>query len=202
MRADCTKPPGGKVIWASLRWLGIAAVVVVGVALLAAACGSSPSSPGVANVGSGTPGPGASASGSSSGSELKFSECMRAHGIKDFPDPNAQGQRDLGHIGPNSDLSPNNPQFQAAHRACQSLLPQPSATQATQVRANALEYSACMRAHGIKDFPDPTFQNGGFSIIVHGEPADEDPNNPLFQAAQQACQHYLATAQRLQSGGQ
>jgi hypothetical protein len=130
---------------------------------------------------------------------------MRAHGIKDFPDPNAQGQRDIGHVGPNSDLNLNNPQFQAASKACQSLLPKPSTAQLAQAKTDALEYSACMRSHGVKDFPDPTFGNGGFSIIMHVQgqpPADQDPNNPLFQAAQQACLHYLTAAQSLQSGGQ
>jgi hypothetical protein len=197
---DDTKRYDGRASGSRIRWAGLLAVLLMALAIVAVACGSSPSSPGVANVGSGAPGAGASA-GSGSGSALKFSECIRAHGIKDFPDPNAQGQRDLGYIGPNSDLNPNNPQFQAAFKACQSLLPQPSTAQLAQVKANALEYSACMRSHGIKDFPDPTFGNGGFSIITHGYRADQDPNNPEFQAAQQACQPYLAAAQRLQSGG-
>ena len=49
---------------------------------------------------------------------LKYSRCMRAHGISDFPDPNNQGGIAL-QPKPGSDLDPNNPQFQAANKACQ-----------------------------------------------------------------------------------
>ncbi len=52
---------------------------------------------------------------------LAFSRCMRAHGISDFPDPNASGGITL-QGGPGSDLNPNNPAFAAAQQACQSLL--------------------------------------------------------------------------------
>jgi hypothetical protein len=52
---------------------------------------------------------------------LAFSACMRAHGIKDFPDPNGGGIRLSG--TPGSDLNPNNPQFQTAQAACQKDLP-------------------------------------------------------------------------------
>jgi hypothetical protein len=47
---------------------------------------------------------------------LKFSECMRANGIPDFPDPSGNGL----HIqtSPGSDLNPNNPTFAAAQKTC------------------------------------------------------------------------------------
>jgi hypothetical protein len=54
---------------------------------------------------------------------LKVSICMRAHGISDFPDPTAEGIRIPVPKNPGSDLSPNNPRFQAAEKACQSLGP-------------------------------------------------------------------------------
>jgi hypothetical protein len=46
----------------------------------------------------------------------KFSQCMRAHGIPDFPDPNDSGLQIQVH--PGSDLSPNNPTFQNASKLC------------------------------------------------------------------------------------
>jgi hypothetical protein len=49
---------------------------------------------------------------------------MRAHGIKDFPDPTSQGGISIK-VTPGSDLDPNNPQFKAANAACQHLLPGP-----------------------------------------------------------------------------
>ncbi len=47
---------------------------------------------------------------------LKFSECMRSHGIPDFPDPNGQGLSIQTH--PGSDLNPDNPTFKAASQTC------------------------------------------------------------------------------------
>jgi hypothetical protein len=51
---------------------------------------------------------------------LKIAECMRAHGIHDFPDPTPQGGLQITGKG---DLNPANAQFQAAQNACQSLQP-------------------------------------------------------------------------------
>ena len=46
---------------------------------------------------------------------VKFAQCMRAHGISDYPDSNQ--------ITGQGDLNPNDPQFQAASKACQSVNP-------------------------------------------------------------------------------
>ena len=60
----------------------------------------------------------------------------------------------------------------------------PSATVSGE--AEALEYAACMRSHGVPNFPDPTVQNGsvGFSITA-GDGVDQ--NSPHYQSARQAC---------------
>ena len=50
---------------------------------------------------------------------LKYARCMRAHGITNFPDPTSKG---LG-LSPGNGIDPNSPQFQAADKACHSLLP-------------------------------------------------------------------------------
>ncbi len=55
---------------------------------------------------------------------LKFSQCMRSHGISGFPDPQSLpggGIRIAIRSGQGSNLDPTNPQFQAAQKACQSL---------------------------------------------------------------------------------
>jgi hypothetical protein len=49
---------------------------------------------------------------------LKLSQCMRSHGVPNFPDPTLNGL-DLNGSG----INPTSPQFQAAIRACQHLLP-------------------------------------------------------------------------------
>jgi hypothetical protein len=50
--------------------------------------------------------------------------------------------------------------------------------------ANPLAYAACMRSHGLPDFPDPD-SSGGFAL-----PGDIDPNSPRYQAAENACKAY------------
>jgi hypothetical protein len=166
---------------ARLRRAGLVAAALACLALLAAAC----SSPAKTGTGAGPAG------GSARHSELVYSQCMRAHGITDFPDPSAQGGIDLNG-GPGSDLNPSSPQFKAANNACKSLLPPQRAMSPAQqaaARAQALKYSKCMRAHGISDFPDPDAQGG---IALKPKPGgDLDPNNPLYKAADKACQHYM-----------
>jgi hypothetical protein len=50
---------------------------------------------------------------------LKFTRCMRSHGVPNMPDPVAGGE-----ISRPKGVDPNSPTFQNAERACQSLLPQ------------------------------------------------------------------------------
>ena len=48
---------------------------------------------------------------------LKFSECMRANGIPDFPDPNTGGGLQI-RVQPGSDMGPQNPTFLNASKLC------------------------------------------------------------------------------------
>jgi hypothetical protein len=53
---------------------------------------------------------------------LKFAQCMRSHGVPNFPDPTDTN----GHPGLNlkgTGIKPNSPQLQSAQQACQSLMP-------------------------------------------------------------------------------
>jgi hypothetical protein len=59
---------------------------------------------------------------------LKFSQCMRSHGVPSFPDPKfGVGRVSLRIGGGPSGIDPNSPRFQAAQKACQSILPGPKA---------------------------------------------------------------------------
>jgi hypothetical protein len=53
---------------------------------------------------------------------LKFSSCMRSHGISDFPDPQPNGRMEIK-AGPGSDLDPNSALFKSAQQACQKYMP-------------------------------------------------------------------------------
>jgi hypothetical protein len=55
------------------------------------------------------------------GQLVKYARCMRAHGVPNFPDPHT----DNGGTGVTfgGDIARNSPQYQAANKACQHLLP-------------------------------------------------------------------------------
>jgi hypothetical protein len=127
----------------------------------------------------------------------KFSACMRKHGVTNFPDPNSQG---VIQFGSGNGIDPSSPTFLSARGACQKLLPnggQPTPQQQAKMQQQLLAFSKCMRAHGIKDFPDPS--NGGLKLRA-GAGSDLNPDNSQFQSAQQACRANLPF-KVLKSGG-
>jgi hypothetical protein len=52
-------------------------------------------------------------------------------------------------------------------------------------RLALLKQAECMRAHGVPDFPDPTFPKRGG--VEHTLPPGLSPNSPAFQSAAKAC---------------
>jgi hypothetical protein len=172
-----------------LQSVAVIAPGLIAARLPAAGCGSgTSSSPGVATAGSSSTAAKSSSALSRRAGALAYSQCMRSHGINDFPDPNRNGQIGIS-AGPGSDLGPGNPQFNAAQQACKSLAPGPG-TPAQQHRqlAAALKLSRWMRSDGISDFPDPTTSpGGGVGISLNGSPgSDLNPSNLRFTAADQA----------------
>ncbi|HEY3191370.1 MAG TPA: hypothetical protein VGJ61_01200 [Solirubrobacterales bacterium] len=172
--------PGGRRLWR----VSLAASVLLVIVLLATACSGGSAGPGVAGQGSSsTPSASASPSGDPREVMLAYAQCMRDHGISDFPDPEPGGGIAIQAGG---DLDPDSPQFKAADDACKSLLPPPpSPEQQQQEYQQMLAYAKCMREHGFPDFPDPK-PGEGIGIDV-GEHPELDPNNPRFQAANEAC---------------
>jgi hypothetical protein len=55
---------------------------------------------------------------------LKYSQCMRAHGISKYPDPTTDAGGGVG-ISFQGDIGQHTPQFTAAQQACRSLQPGP-----------------------------------------------------------------------------
>ncbi len=125
---------------------------------------------------------------------LKFSSCMRANGVPNFPDPGSGGGID---IAPGSGLDPQSPAFQAAQKACGKLLPGggPGARKPTKAQfAAALAFAKCMRTHGMPRFPDPlaSIPSGSGPIIsLRGmmfQPGPGlDPRSPGFTQAASHC---------------
>jgi hypothetical protein len=56
--------------------------------------------------------------------QLAFAQCMRSHGVPDYPDPSSNGSSSISVNGnSSSDLNPSSPRFQKAQQDCQSLVP-------------------------------------------------------------------------------
>jgi hypothetical protein len=179
------------------RGLG-ATLVLVGlvatVGLLASACGGGSQDPGVASAGrtTTTVAPSGSSSSDSSGEtsqseQLQFAQCMRSHRVPNFPDPSPGGGL-LNAISA-AGINTHSPTYQAAAQACEKYTPAANMTPAQSAAENTkgLEFSQCMRSHGVPNFPDPiTGPTGGQAINLTGLGIDQ--NSPTYQAANQACQ--------------
>lgn len=193
----------------------LVAVALASLSLLASGCGGS-KSPSVANVGSTTSTSAAGATDTTSGAAssgggptqaqlrqdlLKYSACMRAHGVPTFPDPSAGGGFE---IQGGSGINPSSPTLMAAQAKCRKLLPNggpPAAGSSTHPSvawlAKMLKAAQCMRRHGITGFPDPTTTvpslpaGGGVVSFIEGAvfvfPATLDTQSPLFKHAATTC---------------
>jgi hypothetical protein len=147
------------------------AAATAGLALLAAACGST--------TRAGTTG--------SNPSGVAFASCMRSHGVLKWPDPNPGGgfaKESLQQLGVSAST------FQAAQSACRRFLPNggagPTPAEVQQVRAEGLHFAECVRAHGVPGFPDP----GRDGRIPDPGTVGINQGSPVFQAANQACGRY------------
>lgn len=164
-------------IWPPTVRSAAAVLAAAALVLLAAACSGSPSSAGPG----GAPGAGGSTKAQKA---VAFAECMRAHGLPNYPDPSSNG------VLPKTSaqrLKVSSTRFNAAERGCQHLLP----TTGAALTASSLQqcyladvcpqalvqhavtagrsFSRCMRAHGVPNWPDPTVDSQGrplFNINV------------------------------------
>jgi hypothetical protein len=186
----------------------LAAIVLVTLALaILAACSGGSSGPGVANVRTTTTttqSAGGSPQGSSKASALRFSRCIRAHGVHDFPDPSPGGGFNLSDQ-PGSDLNPSNPALQASMLACAKIgvfaKGNPTPERQRQYTAELLQFARCVRGHGVPNFPDPSSlgpaQGVGFLINRN----TLDPHSPTVQAAINVCQSVLHVSPAFKSYG-
>jgi len=155
---------------------------------LATGCSSSGNGgPGVASLGAGT-GSASHSPKAGKADPLKYSQCMRAHGVPKFPDPGPNGQLRIA-AGPGTGIDPQSPTFKAAQQACKSLEPTPPEADRKKMYDSLLKFAQCMRQHGIAKFPDPNPDGG---LRINSSKGDQlDPNGALFKKAQKACQHFM-----------
>lgn len=152
-----------------------------------AACSAAPTGPGVAALGSGSTATSAAKPSSNNGFDkmLAFSACMRSHGLKNFPDPTRSGNGVGIQLGRGSGLDPSSAVFQAAQRACQSLMPSGGPDVGKADPTKIAPWAACVRSHGVPNLPDPTITNGAMSLNLTG--TGIQPNSSQFQNAMTAC---------------
>jgi hypothetical protein len=118
---------------------------------------------------------------------VRYSRCMREHGI-DMPDPGADGQTRIEIDDPEA--------WEEAEEECRPIIEEvvgtfepPSEEEQARMREQALEFSKCMREHGI-DMPDPQFSEDGGMTINIGDEGGEGvpaPDDEEFQAAAEEC---------------
>jgi hypothetical protein len=183
----------------------LALIAVIG--LIIAGCGSnapseagtagspgSVSSPGSASTtaGASTTGTGGSKSATDQAKGVKFSECIRGHGVPHFPDPDSKGDYRFG-----IDVSPE--VWQKAVNACKDLEPPGalSGKRSPKQQSAALRFAACIRKNGVKDFPDP----------VNGDPLVDTTKIPSTNRAGgmtilNAAMHKCGSILNLAAGGQ
>ena len=159
-----------------LRRAGVLAAAVAGIVLLVAACGGS---------GGGSP---AAAGPAAFQKALAYAQCS-VPTAPSWPDPDSQGNFISAKANRADFLAPA-----SVNNVCEHLLPNDGRTNAAQhqqIMSSGLKYSACMRSHGIPNFPDPG-TNGGFNLgVIKG--LGIDTSAPQFQSAQQTCMPILNT---------
>lgn len=155
-------------------------IAIITVALLAAACGSSPSSPGT-DQSSRHPAPQA----------FRYAACIREHGVRDFPDPQVKTTPGGNGVGIRQAVPASvglSPKFKTAQKACRGIMPAPG----TGAQAHAgpskevlLAFARCLRNHRVSDFPDPNAQ--GQLTLQMMSAAGVDLKAPFFLRAAKSC---------------
>jgi hypothetical protein len=169
------------------------AVLALGIAV--GGCGGGSSTPGVATgstaVASPSPGDGAQATGL-----LAYASCMRSHGVPNFPDPTSSGGIDDKRAVVNALKAVGNSRAEAAQNDCTHLLPaggslggRPRQTVTAQQQQDYLRAAACMRSHGIANFPDPSFSNGQVELPMLDRVVDT--HSTRFTRAEQTCRKLI-----------
>lgn len=180
----------------------IAAAVIAAAALTVAASACGGSAPSTAPGG-----PPDAQAAANSPSAVAYSNCVRSHGVPNYPDPGSSGQLPKASA---QQLGVSSSQVQAAEQACQHLYPTdgesfqqliqecettgdcPQAV--VQPTLNVMrEYAQCMRSHGVPSFPDPTLDSEGrpfFNVSAAGI-SHPYTHSPQFAAKDAECEHQV-----------
>jgi hypothetical protein len=151
----------------------------------------------VAGCGNGSAGTGSGGNSTAATHEkaVKFAECMRANGVRAFPDPNASGELTIDAVANGSSLDTDTAAFKQAMSACKDLEP-PGFTGGKvtdQQRKARLKFAQCIRDNGVKDFPDPA--NDEPLVDTNRIPSAATPAGmTILNAAMHKCRGFAAAA--------
>lgn len=113
---------------------------------------------------------------------VAFADCMRSHGVSNFPDPGAGARSAI-----QSTINAQSPAYRSATRACAKLQPSPSVPHNLSERSelHLVAAAKCMRQHGVS-MADPKFRGPYITLDV---PDQTTMRSPAFQHAEKGC-HY------------
>ncbi len=126
---------------------------------------------------------------------VKFAQCMRDNGVREFPDPDASGQLTIDGIANGSSVNPNSAAFKQAISACKDLEPSGfiGHKRSPEQQKAALKFAQCIRDNGVKDFPDPTLD--GPLIDTNRIPSSGTQGGmSILNAAMQKCRDFASGA--------
>src|ERR1035437_2100754 len=157
-------------------------LAVLALAITVAACGSS-SKP-------------HSTGSSAYNADLKVAQCMRSHGVSNFPDPSAavagQGAGGFSIQTPAGSssvmingVSVGGPAYTAAAKTCHLSGAAGGQPVSEAEQQGMIAKAHCIRTHGVPNFPDPFFGGGGG--IGFKRPAGYNPQAPAVVQAAKAC---------------
>ncbi len=166
-----------------------AALAPIAMVALISACGSS------APAGTDTSRAGGTTLAASARQAVKFAKCMRSHGVSQFPDPSASGKLTIDAVANGSSVNTSTPAFTQAISACKDLEPAgfTGSKRSSPQQQAALRFARCIRANGVKDFPDP-LPNGPL-VDTNRIPSSNAPGGmSVLRAAMQRCSSTAAAA--------
>jgi hypothetical protein len=131
---------------------------------------------------------------------VDLAQCMRDNGVPSFPDPVAKPDGSFGFERPDG-VEPS--ALDDALESCQSEaraagFDPGSLAQDPEAQDTLLEFSRCMRANGVPDFPDPNPNGNGSLRSVFGA---VDLESPQVQQAVESCDAILSQLGAPFSGG-
>ncbi len=143
----------------------------------------------VAIAACGTTKPSSTTGSATSNQAVVWAGCLRAHGLSNFPDP-IPGHKAMFPDSAGTIMSSRSPAVLSAERACKKLNPVAGRARGganSNLKAAILEYARCMRAHGVPDYPDPTYDRNGQLRPPDLSGQGIDTQSPAFTSAARVC---------------